>query len=133
MDNIIELPDGYYTFRVPGGTNPIGVRMSEYITLVKARKIIRSMSDGDLAELNSAVFGAALNKFNKWTKEKLLSKLELLDHVKLMRFLYVREKECLMDAVYCLLGKKTFQYDANFLTHFFKYGTALKDSNSGLH
>lgn len=126
MDNIIELPDGYHTFRVPGASNPCGVRMSEYITLVKARKIIRSLTEGDLTELNNASFGERLNKFNKWTKEKLLSKLELLDHVKLMRFLYVREKESLMDAVYCLLGKKKFDYDASFLTNFFKYGTALK-------
>jgi hypothetical protein len=126
MDNIIELPDGYHIFRVKEASNSLaGVKMSEYITLVKARKIIRSMSEVDVAELNESVFGVHLNKFNKWTKEKLLSKLEFLDHAKLMRFLYVREKESLMDALMCLLGKKKFNYDANFLTNFFKYGTAL--------
>lgn len=126
MDNIIELPDGYRTFRVPGSSNPVGVSMSEYITLVKAKKVVRAMSELDLAELNNEIFGSRLNKFNKWTKEKLLSKLELLDHVKLMRFLYVRETECLMDAIYCMLGRKMFNYDSKFLTNFFKYGTALK-------
>ena len=132
MENVMEIPDAYNRFRVAQGLNSYaGVKMSEYITFVKARKVIRLMEDNDMSELNQMLFGDKLNKFNKWTKEKLLSKLDGLNHVKLMRFLYVKEKESLMDSLLCLLNKKKFPFDAKFLTNFFKYGTALSPDKGG--
>lgn len=126
-ENILEIPDAYSRLRVSQGLSTLSeVKMSKYITFVKARKIVRALSEMDIAELNEIIFGENLNKFNKWTKDKLLSKLDHLDHVKWMRFLYVREKEGLTDSLLCLLGKKKFDFDQKFLTNFFKYGTALK-------
>ena len=123
----MEIPDAFNRFRVAKGISPFaGVKLSKYITFVKAKKVIRALTDSELSELNEIVFGDKLNKFNKWTKDKLLSRLDFVDHVKIMRFLYVREKESLMDCLLCLLNKRKFNYDGKFLTNFFKYGTALK-------
>jgi len=125
--NVLDIPDAYNRFRVSEGINPYsGVKMSEYITFVKAKKIIRTLSEQSIKELNELIFGEKLNKFNKWTTEKLISKLDFQPHVKLMRFLYVREKEGLIDSLLCLLNKKKFGFDQKFLTNYFKYGTALK-------
>jgi hypothetical protein len=126
--NILEIPDSYNRFRAFTGYNTASkIQMSEYITFVKVKKIIRAITDIELAELNSTIFKDKLNKFNKWTRDKIESKLSLMPHVKLMRMLYVREKDGVMDALLCLLNKKNFKYDQKFLTNFFKYGTALKD------
>lgn len=126
-DNILDVPDAFNRYKRLQGIQPdSGVKMSEYITLVKARKIIRKITDEEMKEFNETVFKNRLNKFNKWTREKLLSKLDMMQHVKLMRFLYVKEKEGLIDALLCLLNKKRFSYDQKFLTNYFKYGTALK-------
>lgn len=125
-EDIFNSPDALNRFKAVQGIYPnAGIKVSEYITLTKAKKVIRSMTDNDLVELNRTVFGEKLNKFNKWTREKLMSKLDLMQHVKLMRFLYVREREGIQDALLCLLNKKRFGYARNFLTNYFKYGTAL--------
>ena len=126
-ENILDIPDAFNRFKRLQGLHPnSGIKLSEYVTLVKARKIIRQITDGELKELNETVFSNRLNKFNKWTCEKLLSKLDMMPHLKLMRFLYVKEKEGIIDALLCLLNKKAFGYDQKFLTNYFKYGTALK-------
>jgi hypothetical protein len=132
MESEMNLPDGFHTFRVPGQLQPCGVTISEYISLVKARKIIRSLSDIELSELNNSIFAVRPNQHNMWTREKLLSKLELLDHVQLLRFLFVREKESLMDAMLCLLNKKKFKVKAHVLVNYFKYGTALKTKGDSI-
>jgi hypothetical protein len=128
-EHFLENHDTWNRYKAMQGFRPQGcVRISKYVTYIKARKIIRALSEGEICDLNKLVFGERLSKFNKWTKEKLSAKLSIMQHPKLMRFLYVREKESLMDALLCLIEKKQFGYDQKFLTNYFKYGTALKQA-----
>ena len=129
FEALIDIPDALNKFRVVHGLHRDNgeKNISEYVTLVKVRKLIRSLTDQQIVDLNHYIFGDRLNKFNKWTKDKLLGKLEMMPNVRLLRVLYVREIEGVEDALLCLLSKKYFNYDQKFLTNWFKYGTALKD------
>lgn len=127
FNEMFDTPDALHKYRVMHGLHhDSGMKnISGYVLLVKVRKLIRSLTEEEIGDLNKIIFQKKLNKFNKWTRDKLLGKLDMMPQLRLMRVLYVREKEGIADALLCLLDKKKFHYAQNFLTNWFKYGTAL--------
>lgn len=129
-DSIFDDHDAHNRFIALNGFHENnGIEISGYITQVKVKKLIRKVTDNELDELNELVFGKRLNKFNSITREKLISSLDSMPHIRLLRTLYVREQEGAVDSLLCLLNKKKFPYDGRFLIRYFKYG--IEDEKGG--
>jgi hypothetical protein len=120
-EGLFDKEDLHNRFIIRKGLKPYGARaISNYVLMVKLKKAIKKATAKEMGEANTRVFGATLPlKDFQINYTSLMRVLEIEEDVQIQRCVYILQQEGIVEAIMCLLKKRTCLRDQKFLRNYF--------------